>query len=378
MIKKVMVFFAVLVIFVISILIYFFVKFNPPLSPHDRNAKILDTLVSGIMERTHLPSALVGVFIPGDGEYIIVKGKSNLERKVDREAGQQYRIGSITKTFIATAVLQLCDSAKLNTSDKLSKWFPDFPNAEIITIKNLLMMRSGIYDSWDSARTAEYYNNPLMKLTAEDMIKFSAEKFSEFKLPDTETKYSNINYILLEKILEKVTGRKINDVIKNNICNPLGITNSIYETDSTLSGNLHGYSLNKLIGKFEDKTNINPDPIGGAGAMISNLSDLKIFAIALYKGTNLLKPETQNKRLEIMPMKNRPDFVGYGEGILKFGKFYGHNGTICGFSSEMYYLPEKDAVIVINVNRLDTDDRSKSVYIFQQVTKLLFPEYVNW
>ncbi len=70
--------------------------------------------------------------------------------------------------------------------------------------------------------------------------------------------------------------------------------------------------------------------------------------------------------------------MGYGEGIEKLGNSWGHNGTIFGFSSEMFYLPEEDAVILVNVNRLDVDDQSKSTDLFLAVSKTFFPEYVDW
>jgi D-alanyl-D-alanine carboxypeptidase len=70
--------------------------------------------------------------------------------------------------------------------------------------------------------------------------------------------------------------------------------------------------------------------------------------------------------------------VRYGEGVVFLGEWCGHNGTIFGFSSEMFYLPEEKAVIVVNVNRLDLDDESKSTEIFLGVSKILFPEYVEW
>ncbi len=77
-------------------------------------------------------------------------------------------------------------------------------------------------------------------------------------------------------------------------------------------------------------------------------------------------------------MDAEPGFIQYGEGILRMGEFCGHNGTIFGFSSEMFYLPEKDVVILVNVNRLDVDDQSKSTDLFLAVSKIFFPEYVDW
>ena len=107
------------------------------------------------------------------------------------------------------------------------------------------------------------------------------------------------------------------------------------------------------------------------------MSDLKTYAKALCTG-RLLKPDTHNARLVTRPLEGLPEFIRYGEGIAKFGPFCGHNGTIFGFSSEMWYLQEKDAVIVINVNRLDLDDQSQSADLFLVITKMLLPAYVQW
>jgi CubicO group peptidase (beta-lactamase class C family) len=107
------------------------------------------------------------------------------------------------------------------------------------------------------------------------------------------------------------------------------------------------------------------------------LADLKVYARALCTGT-LLKPQTHAQRLQGSAMEGEPAFVQYGAGILHLGRFCGHNGTVFGFSSELFYLPEKDAAIVINVNRLDLDDHSRSTELLLLLTKQLFPQYVNW
>jgi D-alanyl-D-alanine carboxypeptidase len=107
------------------------------------------------------------------------------------------------------------------------------------------------------------------------------------------------------------------------------------------------------------------------------MNDLEKYARALYQGA-LLSRETQQKRLETEVFKGAPPILQYGEGILKQGEFYGHNGTIFGFSTEMYYLPAEDSVIVINVNRLDLDDKSWSGGLFAAISRLVFPEHVSW
>jgi D-alanyl-D-alanine carboxypeptidase len=329
------------------------------------------------MRRERLPSVLVGVWVPGEGSYVAARGLADLHRDLPRQAGFPFRIASVTKTFIGTAVLQLVDQERLRKSDKLARWYPSFPNANRISIENLLEMRSGIADSADEAFLHEWFLNPLAPITVDDMIRRAARKAALFEPPDTKTRYTNVNYILLGEIVRKITGRSLHHQLERGIFRPLEMTRTLYPTDERLPGPLRGYSLNPRSGRFLDKTVLDPAPAGGAGAMISTLRDLRRYAKALCTG-GLLKPATQRARLRGTTIDGEPDFVRYGEGVELLGPFCGHNGTIFGFSTEMFYLPAKDAVIVINVNRLDEDDQSKSGNLFAVLTKILFPRLVPW
>ena len=110
--------------------------------------------------------------------------------------------------------------------------------------------------------------------------------------------------------------------------------------------------------------------------MVSDMSDLAVWARALYKG-DLLTPKTQQARLETQPEEGAPESQGYGEGIAKLGKLWGHGGTIAGFSTYMWYIPEEDATIVISVNRCDETYVNQSAYVLIPVLKSLFPETVK-
>ncbi len=340
------------------------------------NVQELDNAIAEVINEKNLPGVLVAVSVPGQGEYITAQGTANLDTRTEPDLADPFRIGSITKPFIATAILQLVDQGKLSKSDTLSNWYPDFPNADEITIDNLLRMRSGIADYWDEETLKQYYDNPLEDISSEDIIEAAASKADQFEPPDQETKYTDTNYNLLEEILKKVSGNDTNTQLTENIFEPLGMTNTLYPTNEALPGNLHGYGLNSESGEFEDKTIINPAPADGAGAMISNISDLGIFARALYEGT-LLNPETQEARLETQQLEGSPESVRFGEGIGQLGKYWGFSGTIQGFSSEMYYLPEEDATIVIAVNRCDADFAPQSGDVLGAVGTLLFPEYAE-
>jgi D-alanyl-D-alanine carboxypeptidase len=336
-----------------------------------------DRFVARQMREQDLPSAVVRVWAPGTGGYRFVRGEANLETGEERRLGQPFRIASITKTFTATAVLQLVDEGKLETSDTLSEWYPGFPNAAKITVDDLLRMRSGIPDFTTERFMSRWYDNPTADITARDSIRRSARKVERFEEPGRETLYRNVNYVLLQQIVRKVSGEPLGDRIEEGILGPLGMEDSFYATGDKLPGTLRGYSKDPGTGGFQDKTVLNPAVPGGAGALISTVRDLRPYSEALCEG-DLLEPETQQARLQSEAMAGEPEFVRYGQGLVFLGEWCGHNGTIFGFSSEMFYLPEQKATIVVDVNRLDLDDESKSTEVFLGVSKILFPEHVDW
>src|SRR5918997_62721 len=238
-------------------------------------------------------------------------------------------------------------------------------------------MRSGIKDPFDQEFLEYYYDNPEANITADEIIGLAADRANEFEPPGGETNYTNVNYTLLQEIVRRVSGNDLGTQIAQRIFEPLGMENSLYPADNDLPGELRGYSLDAEGEEFEDTTVLNPAVPGGAGAIISDLSDMRTYSRALCTG-ELLQPETQATRLETQQMDGEPEFIQYGQGLLQLGKFCGHNGTIFGFSSEMFYLPEEDAVILVSVNRLDVDDESKSEDLFLGISKTFFPEYVDW
>ncbi|MDG3002339.1 serine hydrolase domain-containing protein [Paludisphaera mucosa] len=339
--------------------------------------RALDAEIDRAVAQDGLPSAAVMITIPGSRSYVAVRGEADLRTGRARGAAMPFRIASITKSFTATAVLQLADRGKLSLDDPLAKWYPDFPHADSITVDDLLRMRSGIPDSLGHDLLGEYYADPLIRITPQESIDKAASMAHDFQPADRETVYNNLNYIFLQEIVARVAGRDLGAQIRRSILRPLGLTTTSYPTGDRLPGPLRGYSLDAEAGRPVDKTVLNPAVAGGAGAMISTLRDLTVYARALGTGT-LLKPETQAARLQGETLAGAPDFVKYGEGVEMIGPFVGHNGTIFGFSSEMFYLPALRATIVVDVNRLDVDDVSRSTPLFLSLARIAFPEYVLW
>ena len=344
----------------------------------DDVVKRLDEAVADQMHYNDLPGVVVGVWVPGEGEYVVARGKANLETGEKREVGDPFRVGSITKTFVATAVLRLVEEGELSKSDKLAEWYPDFPYAEKITVDDLLRMRSGIAEGSDTgdALWEAYEKDRLAGLSADDVIERAAKSSARLGYPpEQRTEYTNANYVLLGEIVEKVSGEDLGAHLSRSILEPLGLENTAYPNTSDLPGDLHGYHRDIARVEPVDTTVVNPDPVAGAGAMVSTVPDLKVWGKAVCTG-RLLEPETHEARLRAQPPSGWPDRVGYGEGIIKAGSFCGHGGALFGFDSAMWYLPQRDAAIVISVNKTDPYADPPADALARDIAKILFPEHV--
>lgn len=338
----------------------------------------IDAVVERQIATDDLPGAVVLISIPGQGEMVKAYGKANLETGLARNTADPFRIASITKTFAATLILQLVEDGAIALDDPVARWYPDFPNADRVTIDDLLRMRSGFADTLDESFLIEFLANPTAPLTPQQMIDRAAARGDEFTAPDTATRYNNLNYAMLGEIAVKVAGKDIDELLDERIFKPLGMTDTVYPVATELGGSTRGYLFDPATQQFRDLTVLNPSPAGGAGAMISTLGDLARYARSLCTGKSLLAPAAQAQRLQGTTIDGEPEFIQYARGLELLGDFCGHNGTIFGFSSEMFYLPRLDALIIINVNRLDLDDHSRSSELFLRLTKLLFPDDVRW
>jgi D-alanyl-D-alanine carboxypeptidase len=332
-------------------------------------ARNLSRGIADTMREKNLPSVAVKVLVRGKGQYTFVGGFANLKTRTARTLDQPFRIASVTKTFAATAILVLVDRGLLQKNDPIAKWYPDFPNADRITVDDLLRMRSGIPAPNDDEVLARVYDNPLGPAPplAEELSSLTALK-PQFKNPNTEGIYTDFNYDILAGIVQQVTSKDIGVLISETVIKPLKLRHTSYPTGIALPGKLRGYGWNPETKRFDDKTLFNPPLAGAAGAVISDISDLVTFSRALCRG-DLLKPETLREQMKGQTLLG----VGtdYGEGIALGHGFCGHSGTINGFSTDMYYIKKLDASLVISVNRLDRDNESQSSPIYALVGKTI-------
>jgi len=346
---------------------------TPPSAFPPPTEAALQKILDKHLARNGAPGAVVGVWIPSRGVWVRAQGLTDLETGAALEQVDHVRIGSITKTFVATLILQLADAGLLGLDDALESYVPGVLNGEQITIRHLLGMTSGVANVLeDSDFLQAYESDRLMAFSPHAVLDIVRPHAADFQ-PGEGFHYSETNYFLLGIIAEQVTGMPITDAIDQWIIQPLGLRSTSLPTTADMPTPFsHGYAPTPNAG-HADVTLANPDVTWTAGAMVSNLDDLHVWTKALATGA-LLSPEMQRERLQWTAVPGgEPLDAQYGLGILSLAGFRGHNGGTPGYSSIAVYLPEADATIVVLVNEL-TLDGGPADFLFYEIAGLLFPE----
>lgn len=332
-------------------------------------------LVKQAFDEMKVPGAIVGIWQGDSKPYIAAFGVSDIVSNTPITSEHKMRIGSITKTFTGTVLLQLADEGKVSLNDKLSMYFPGFPNGENITIENLGNMSSGIFNyTEDENFQKEYFADMTKAFTPEQMIEI-AKSHKPYFSPGTSLHYSNSNTILLGLIIEKVTGNSLQSEIQKRILDPLRMTNSYFAVDTFFPGpHSRGYMYEDSASMVpKDVTILNPGWGWAAGSMISTIEDLRKYIKPLAAG-QLISPDAQKERLKWMsaPVSHTGVWknfeMKYGFAIADFNGVLGHNGGIPGFNSFAGYVPEKDISIIVLVNMQDNKEGiGPADYIARQI-----------
>jgi len=342
-----------------------------PLSAADR--AYVDEVVASQMQEGRLPGFSISISGP-QGDYTNVYGVSNTATSAPFNLSDHVRIASITKTFVATAALRQIERGNLAFSDKLSQYIKGVPNGKRITIKQMIAMRSGLYDyTLDPRWSRELEENPRMKFDWQGVVEILKRHQPEFE-PGAKTSYADSNYYLLGAILEKVSGMSIAKLVTKEVIEPLGLKHTVYPTSAPLPSPFsQGYYAGpEGKGAITDVTLVNPDIAGAAGAMASTLGDLRKYAKQLGEG-ELLSPKMEKQRLEFGLLSKSPQVtLGYGLGIMRVGRWLGHNGAVFGFSTVAMYDPRSGTTVAAAAN-LSSNFSTPTLEAFLKIAERLYP-----
>jgi D-alanyl-D-alanine carboxypeptidase len=309
----------------------------------------------------NIPGVIVTVK-NGDANWSYASGEANIERNHKVDADSAFRIGSTTKTFVATVALQLAGEKKLSLDDTIEKWLPGLIKGKgydgnKITIRQLLNHTSGIPDFLTSELKTKLLGNPSENYTPEQLI----ARALKLK-PVTGWSYSSTNTVIVGLIIQKVTGDTYAEQIKKRIIEPLALKETFLPGSSMdiPKKNARGY-LN-TGDKLVDITVLNPSFANAGGEMISTGEDLTTFFRALLGG-KLLTPEMQK---EMMTSTVDSSIGKYGLGIhatkLPDGtEVWGHGGGIPGFTNFAGGTEDGQHVISININVLGAEKHINNI-----------------
>lgn len=273
----------------------------------------------------------------GARTYRLASGQSRLRPPQRMRPEANIRVGSITKTFVSTVALQLVGEGRLSLDDTVEQWLPGLvPRGAQITVRQLLNHTSGLFNyTDDDAFISEVLTNPLNAYTPQQLIAL-ANSYPPLFSPGAYWSYSNTNYIVAGLILEQVTHQSMSQLIQLRITRPLRLRHT-YLPDSSpdIQGYYaHGYFPPALTGDgYLDVTRLSPTVAGAAGALVSNVDDLRRFFGALLGG-QLLGPDQLAEMEDLVQVE---DDLGYGLGLYRSetacGPVWGHDGGIPGYAT---------------------------------------------
>lgn len=347
---------------------------STPVSPEsEKIAQEIDRICDSIMTNTSLPGLVVGIWSKEKGiDYVRGKGFGNLTTMESINPEYHFRIGSNTKSFVVTTAMQLAAENKLSLEDKLSKYFPDFPDGNKVTLRMLCNMTSGINNYTDTeAFEYELGNNPLKQWTPQEHIDLIMDNVYKFE-PGSDFSYSNTNTSLLGMIIEQITDKSLEENFKERFINKYGLTNTTFPSGNKISTPyIHGYANYTDTSSFTDDVSESFDIswAWAAGAMVSNLQNTRKWVEMLIDG-DLLPDTLQQQRF------TGKSFAGgrtYGMGIFTNGdNLWGHNGGLPGYTSIMMRHRTLDFTIVIFCNwqwkEVTPDD------IYKRLVKVVYPD----
>jgi len=325
--------------------------------------------------RAPVPGVLIGVWDAGGKGFVRAFGYADLAKKRPLTSADYFRIGSNTKTFVVSVILQLVAEKKLRLDDPVSR-FPvgvKIPNGANITVRELCNMRSGLFEGFNTPQFARLNMVAPKNFDPRSLVRWAVEQKPYFP-PGTGYHYSNTNYVLLGLIIESVTKDGVGSEIAKRLLKPFGLTHTTYpQTEAMPTPWTRGYALDKAR-NWEDVSNTVPVAfMGSAGEMISNLADMKrwikLYATAKTGGPPSYRPAAECKQ-----------FLGntaFGLGITCSAGWYGYTGGLPGYNTADYYSPSTGVTIVAwTTYHGENPPEGVASVIFRDIARIMTPAAV--
>lgn len=325
--------------------------------------------MDALTEGTFPPGMVIWIDTP-EYRFEGASGFANLVDDTPMPTEGAFRIGSITKVFTATVIMQLAEDGVLSLDDTVAQWLPEvadqLPYGDQITLRHLLAHTSGIFNIVEHE---SYYVDIFTEMVVDqdsgivtlDCVQrdpndtLASYVYGNDALfePGARWYYSNTNYALLGMVIEEATAMPLADAYHTHIYEPLGMESTFLDCyEDAVIDIVHGYS--GFGDTMSDVTELHESIGWSAGGMVSTAPDLIDFARGLFGGELFDDPES------LVAMTTPAPGSPYGLGIFIREDYMGHPGGIAGFRSALNYSPEFDTVVVMLYNN-DASDPEQSL-----------------
>lgn len=374
----------------------------PATSGNTDNAKA-DAVMRAVREAMadeHLKAVVVRVTV--DGQEVVTDAVGESMTGVPAATNMHFRNGAVAISYVATLLLKLVDEKKVGLDDKLSKFLPEIPHADRVTLGQLAQMTSGYVDYviGNTAMNDALYANPFRRWTVHDLLQYAIKQPLLYE-PGTNWNYAHTNYLLLGLALEKATGQEMPKLLSDKVLRPLGLTNTVNSlTPAIPAPALHAFSSERRAFLkippgtpfYEESTFWDPSWTITHGAIqTTDIYDMEATAAGIGSG-RLLSAESYDKMVSTdLRGKTRKqpgcttcdemtDGYTYGLGIVISGNWLLQNPLMSGYSAVEAYLPSQKIAIAVAATYLpeafdDQGDYTNAAdTVFREIGAVLAPD----
>ena len=316
----------------------------------------LDQVLQEQLEQYRIPGQSATIIFPDGSRWNGAAGVADVDPGTAVTPDTTFVTGSITKTFVAATIMQLQEEGVLSIDDPLANWLPDYPNAENITLRQLLSHQSGLFNYFVHPEyNARVFNEPDHRWTPQEVLDdFVLEPKAE---PGARYYYSNTNFLLLGMVIEAATDKQLGQVLHERFLDPLGLDETFVQSyEEPPPGSALG-CLQKPNGPvcLDDGTNYRPTLSAatvafGAGDVISTASNLADWVRDIYGG-HVLAPESLAEMTDYVERGNDSYGLGTRTRTTLGHRAFGHTGSLRGFDAAMWHYPDLDTTITVLTNR---------------------------
>jgi len=373
---------------------------SPTSSTDTTKADAVMRIVRDTMAQAHLKAVIVRVTV--DGKEVVTQALGESMTGVPATTGMHFRNGAVAISYVSTLLLKLVDEKKVSLDDKLSKWLPEIPHSDRVTLGQLAKMTSGYVDYviGNTAMNDALYANPFRRWTTHELLDFAVNRPLLYE-PGTNWNYAHTNYVLLGLALEKATGQEMSKLLSDKVLRPLGLTNTVNSLNPEIpSPVLHAFSserraflkIRATTPFYEETTFWDPSWTITHGAIqTTNIFDMETSAVGIGSG-RLLTADSYKKMVSTdlrgkthkqpgcTTCDEMNDIYTYGFGIVISGNWLIQNPMFAGYAALEAYLPSQKIAIAIAATFAPEafDDqgnyKNEADTVFRKVAAELAPE----